>query len=249
MLSPRHQLIFDRFMKFIFPTLPIISRSKFEITPSQTIPDVSVLENTPVHLLAAIYASAQPFVQFDEYLSVMNAYASPPTDRLWRITFELILEEIHTPHLATLQAGLLYLHKQCQGNQSAVADSALVWSFVGMLVGLATSLGLQLECRPMGLPAWERRLRRRLWWALYSEDKWRSLLMGRPPYIRHDEWDVTDLNNDDFDIDTKSLTLDNECRENHHALQFQSFTRLSCLADEVQHRLLSVLPQEHNIQF
>lgn len=156
----------------------------------------------------------------------------------------MILEEIHTPHLATLQAGLLYLHKQHQGSQTAVADSPFVWSFVGMLVGLATSLGLQLECRPMGLPAWERRLRRRLWWALYSEDKWRSLLMGRPPYIRHDEWDVTDLDDDDFCIDTEVFSQDNQAREALCALQFQDFARLSCLADEVQQRLLLALPQK-----
>ena len=171
-------MILCRFMRFIFPTLPIISRSKLGLTPSHSIPDTSILQNIPVHLLAAIYASAQPFTKLDEYLCIINAYTTPPTDRLWRITFEMILEEIHTPHLAILQAGLLYLNKKYQGSQSAVADSPLVWSFVGMLVGLATSLGLQLECRPMGLPAWERRLRRRLWWALYAEDKWRSLLMG-----------------------------------------------------------------------
>lgn len=228
-------------MRFIFPTLPIISRSKFGLTPSKTIPDTNILQNVPVHLLAAIYASAQPFTKFDEHLSIISAYATLPTDRLWRITFEMILEEIHTPHLATLQAGLLYLHKQYQGSQSAVADSPLVWSFVGMLVGLATSLGLQLECRPMGLPAWERRLRRRLWWALYAEDKWRSLLMGRPPYIRHDEWDVTDLDDDDFHIDTEAFSPHNHAREVQCALPFQSLTRLSCLAEEVQHRLLSVL--------
>ncbi|OQE26079.1 hypothetical protein PENFLA_c007G10724 [Penicillium flavigenum] len=234
------QRLVSLFLRFIFPTLPIISRSKFGITPSHPIPETSILQNIPVHLLAAIYASALPFTKFDEYLSIINAYTTPPTDRLWRITFEIIFEEIHTPHLATLQAGLLYLHKQYQGIQSAVADSPLLWSFVGMLVGLATSLGLQLECRPMGLPAWERRLRRRLWWALYAEDKWRSLLMGRPPYIRHDEWDVTDLDDDDFHIDTKVSLAENQPREVLYALQFQSFARLSCLVDEVQHRLFSL---------
>lgn len=225
-------------MKFVFPTLPIISRSKLGLTYSNHVPDTSVLQTIPVQLLAAIYASAQPFMKFDEYLSVVNAYTTQPTDRLWRITFEIILEEIHTPHLSTLQAGILYLHKQYQGSQNAIADSPFLWSFVGMLVGLATSLGLQLECRPMGLPAWERRLRRRLWWALYAEDKWRSLLMGRPPYIRHDEWDVTHLDDDDFCIDGRVSLPDNENRESSHALPFQSFSRLSCLADEVQHRLL-----------
>ncbi|OJJ88404.1 Zn(II)2Cys6 transcription factor [Aspergillus glaucus CBS 516.65] len=211
------------FVKFVYPTLPVISRSQIGISPSQPIPDQQILRNTPVHLLAAIYASAQPFAKFDEYLCFVNAYTQPPTDQLWRMVLELLLEEIHTPHLSVMQAGLLYLHKPLKNNERALADSPFIWSFVGLLVGLATSLGLTLECRPMGLPAWEKRLRRRLWWAIYSEDKWRSLLMGRPPYIRHDEWDVTDLDDQDFILDRSS---DDQAQQ--AGLPFQQFSRLSC---------------------
>ncbi|KAE8421624.1 fungal-specific transcription factor domain-containing protein [Aspergillus pseudocaelatus] len=234
-----------RFVKFVFPTFPVISRTLFGLTSTRITPDQHVLNNMPVHLLAAIYASAQPFTKFDEYLSVLNAYKPPPTEQLWRIVWEILLQEIHTPHLAALQAGLLYLHKAPEKSQSAVADSASVWSFVGLLVGLATSLGLQLECGPMGLPAWERRLRRRLWWAIHAEDKWRSLLMGRPPYIRNDEWDVTELDNNDFQIDEAQIALLSPpnsllTQDVLHAQQFQCFARLSRIADEVQHDLYAL---------
>ena len=224
----------SRFVKFVFPTLPVISRSQFGISASQPLPDQQALRNTPVHLLAAIYASAQPFAKFDEYLCLISAYAQSPTDQLWRMVLELILEQIHTPHLSVLQAGLLYLHKPPKGNQSALADSPFVWSFLRLLVGLATSLGLVFECRPMGLPAWEKRLRRRLWWAVYSEDRWRSLLMGRPPYIRLDEWDVTDLDEQDFIVD--QALLDSQAQQ--AGLHFQHFSRLSRIADEAQQALL-----------
>jgi hypothetical protein len=95
----------------------------------------------------------------------------------------------------------------------------------------------------MGLPAWERRLRRRLWWVVYAEDKWRSLMMGRPPYIREDEWDVTDLDDDDFRIDQMHIDFllsssDESRRDVVHVRQFQHFARLSRIADEVQVRLL-----------
>lgn len=221
------------FIKFVYPMLPVISRSQFGLSLAQPIPDQQVLRNTPVHLLAAIYASAQPFAKFDEYLCLVNAYTPSPTDQLWRMVLELLLQEIHTPHLSVMQAGLLYLHKPLKGKESALADSPFIWSFVGLLVGLASSLGLTLECRPMGLPVWEKRLRRRLWWVIYSEDKWRCLLMGRPPYIRHDEWDVTNLDDQDFDLDRLS---DDQARQ--AGLAFQHFSRLSYIADEVQHALL-----------
>lgn len=135
---------------------------------------------------------------------MLHTYNELPVDRLWRMVYEIFVEEIHTPHLATLQAGLLYLHKPLDENRSATADSPFTWSFVGSVVGLACSLGLHIECRMWGIPAWEKRLRRRLWWAVYAEDKWRSLLMGRPPYIRREEWDVSELDKGDFVLQAHS---------------------------------------------
>lgn len=187
-----------RFVKYIYPALPLVSRYQLGLTPSCAIPDASVLEQIPVHLLAAIYATALPFAAHDDYLCVLNTYNAPPVDRLWRIVYELFAEEIHTPHLAALQAGMLYLHKPLDESRCATADTPFVWSWVGSMVGLACSLGLHIECRMWGIPAWEKRLRRRLWWAVYAEDKWRSLLMGRPPYIRREEWDVSELDDGDF---------------------------------------------------
>ncbi|OJJ66139.1 hypothetical protein ASPBRDRAFT_430191 [Aspergillus brasiliensis CBS 101740] len=229
------------FMRFIFPTLPIISRSQFGLAAAGTVPDQSILERTPLSLLAAIYASAQPFAKFDDYLCLLDAYAPPPTDLLWRMVLDLVLRDIHTPHLSTLQAGILYLHRPVSVAESAVADSAFTWSLVGMLVGLAMSLGLQLDCRLMGLPLWEKRIRRRLWWAIYAEDKWRCLLLGRPSYIGDEDWDATDLNDDDF-IMSESLRLALQqlppsSQFSHELLSaqpFQQFIRLSRIADELQ---------------
>ncbi|RAL14377.1 fungal specific transcription factor domain-containing protein [Aspergillus homomorphus CBS 101889] len=224
------------FQKFIFPSYPVISRTQFGLTGSRQLPTQHALSSTPVHLLAAIYASTQSFAKFDEHLCVLSAYSQPPTERLWRLVLELILEEIHTPHLAVLRAGLLYLHRPINGQESAIADSPFTWSLVGLLVGVSTALGLQLECRPMGLPAWGKRLRRRLWWALYTEDKWRSLLYGRPPFIQADEWDVTDLDEADFRLDQPriEILLSTSNQNQSDGIQFRHFARLSRIAAEVQ---------------
>lgn len=193
------QRLVGLFVKYVYPALPLVSRFQLGLAPSCHVPDVSVLEQIPVHLLAAIYASALPFAAHDDYLCVLSTYNSTPADRLWRIVYERLAEEIHTPHLSALQAGLLYLHKPLlDDSRSATADTPFVWSWVGSMVGLASSLGLHIECRMWGIPAWEKRLRRRLWWAVYAEDKWRSLLMGRPPFIRREEWDVSELDAGDF---------------------------------------------------
>ncbi|KAJ5571505.1 hypothetical protein N7535_005165 [Penicillium sp. DV-2018c] len=188
------------FVKYVFPAHPVISRSQLGLTAaSHQLPEMSALAKVPVHLLAAIYASAFPFVAHDDYLCVLSTYHAPPIETLWRMVYELLTEEIHSPRLAVLQAALLYIHRQpSDETRQKTADTPFLWSFVGQIVGLASSHGLHIECRMWGIPAWEKRLRRRLWWAVYAEDKWRSLLMGRPPYIHPAEWDVSDLDEGDF---------------------------------------------------
>ncbi|KAL4940611.1 hypothetical protein BDV06DRAFT_230198 [Aspergillus oleicola] len=211
------QRLLALFLTYVYPSLPIVS---YFIASDN-------VQTVPVHLLAAIYASALPFAKLDEWLSIAYAYQPPPTAQLWRLALEVLQEEIHSPHLSVLQAGILYLHKPSESSQQAAqADSAFLWSFVGMMVGLASSLGLQLECRPMGMPLWERRVRRRLWWAIYSEEKWRSLLMGRPSYIRKEEWDVSDLEESDFDTAP--------------AERFMRVAKLARIADEIQSSLYSL---------
>ncbi|KAL4895528.1 fungal-specific transcription factor domain-containing protein [Aspergillus ambiguus] len=192
------QRLVSLFVKYVYPALPLISRSQMGLSPSCSVPEAWALDRTPVYLLAAVYAAALPFAAHDDYLCVLNTYSPPPADRLWRMVYELVAEEIHTPHLAVLQAALLYLHKPMDESRASTADTPFVWSWVGSIVGLAESLGLHIECRMWGIPAWEKRLRRRLWWAVYAEDKWRSLLLGRPSYIHQGEWDVSELDGADF---------------------------------------------------
>jgi Fungal specific transcription factor domain len=216
--------------------MPVISRSQLSLTSPS--PNQALL-NTPVHLLAAIYASALPFKAHDQELIIFGLYDDSLCDRLWRIVYEIILQEIHTPHLSVLQACLLYLQRMPLGSQSALADSPFVWSFLGSTVGLAASLGLHLEPRPWGIPTWEKRLRRRLWWAVYNEDKWRSLLIARPPFIRREEWDVKNLDGLDFAVDRLDDADIGTYFKVHFELEpedgaiFKSFTDLAQIVDDM----------------
>ncbi|KAJ6439315.1 fungal specific transcription factor [Purpureocillium lavendulum] len=223
----------------VFPILPVVSRTQLGLTHIDAVPDRATLETLPVHLLAALYGSALPFAVNDDQLAVLHIYDQLPLDRVWRIVYRSLQDQLHRPRLSVLQAALLYLHKTGSDRRRyAASDTAFVWSFMGTVVGLAHSLGLHLECRMFGVPAWEKRLRRRLWWAVYIEDKWLSLLTGRPPYIRQEEWDVNALDDADFDI--------------HHPLTyasavpaksvsaFRDMARLALVADSVQVTLYSL---------
>lgn len=226
-------IVIRRFVKYVFPALPVISRSQLGLTAgSNQLPELATLSQVPVYLLAAIYASAFPFVAHDDYLCVLGTYHESPVQRLWRIVYELLTVEIHSPRLAVLQASLLYLHQRpTDEGRYTTADSPFVWSFVGQVVGLACTLGVHIECRMWGIPAWEKRLRRRLWWAVYSEDKWRSLLMGRPPYIHSAEWDVSDLDEGDFLVGPRQGFSTLSCDTD---IPFRFLVNLARVADQIQ---------------
>ncbi|KAF4459310.1 Transcription factor [Fusarium albosuccineum] len=183
------------FLKFISPSIPVISRSQTTVILTNSNGHINEI---PTCLLAAIYASAIPFSSHDPCLYLSSVYEDSAVERLWDIVYELISANIRTPRLATLQAALLYMQRPCKRNSRALSDHPSVWQFWGSVVGLASSLGLHLECRRWAIPSWEKRLRRRLWWSVYLEDTWRSLLLGRPPFIQTNEWDVGELDEVDF---------------------------------------------------
>lgn len=222
-----------RFLKRVFPILPIVSRTELGFVQGQDDPDARVLDRIPTHLLAAIYGTVLPFALEDDHLSLLAVFEKPPIPRIWRMVYESILEEVHKPRLSVVQAALLYIHRQLGDRQAyAVADTPFVWSFTGMVVGLAHSLGLHLECGMFGLPAREKRLRRRLWWAVYIEDKWQSLLLGRPPYIRSSEWDVVELVDMDFvtGFHLQAVPADTK-------IPFRDMAQLALIAEAVQDNL------------
>ena len=69
------------------------------------------------------------------------------------------------------------------------------------MLAMAQSLGLNVDAKGWKLPAWEVRLRRRLWWVVYVEYTWRAVTHGRCSMISDDDWDVKPLTVDDFMID------------------------------------------------
>jgi hypothetical protein len=214
--------------------LPVISRPHMGISPTSRLPPRSALERCELHLLAAIYASALRYVSDDEHLSVWHSQTSPSTDAIWRLVYEELQEDVHQSQLSVVQATLLYLHKDPSDNgRHSLSDTPFVWSWVGKLVGLTTSLGMHTECSMWAIPSWEKRLRKRIWWAVYAEDKWRSLLLGRPPYIHSQEWDIEDLDASDFG----SLSSD---KPDDARNLFRNFISLTRIAESIQETFYSL---------
>lgn len=212
----------------------MISRNRTDLLTSNP---ADAFAGFPVVLLAAIYACAFPFYVHDPTLQLSTAFGGTPIDALWTLVYELIVENIHRPKLAVVQAAVLFMHQPPKGRAQALADGPMIWSFWASIVGLSNSLGLHLDCRRWGIPAWEKRLRRRLWWAIYLEDTWRSFLSGRPPVICTNEFDLSELDETDFIHNLASTQRSNmtpvSAISNTRECIFPHIARLTVLVTEI----------------
>lgn len=182
------------YFDLIYPYFPVLSRSQMLGSEHNM---KEALASLPLSLKAALYASAIPFMVYDDYLSTMLDVNPPSSQALNRMAWTAITHEAHTPHLSTLQACLLLLQRD--NVVRFVQCSPFHLSLVAWTVGLAQALGLSTDCSTWrGIPAWEKRLRRRLWWATYVLDKWMLLTAGLSTHIKDDDFDVLPLTAADF---------------------------------------------------
>lgn len=194
------------FFRFVYPYFPVLSREHMLIGDTRTI-----LKSLPLSLLAAIYATVLPFMLYDDYLATAVIHSAPSAIQLYRVCWMAINQEMHSPRLATLQACLLILQRS--PTNRFIMDTPWRWSCTAWTVSLVNILGICKSCSGWtGLPAWERRLRGRLFWATYVMDKWSLLGAGMPSHISDDNFDVPEPT-----IDPSSLT--NHAKDSHPTAQ------------------------------
>jgi hypothetical protein len=180
LVAPHGSALISLYFRIVHPTFPILHKKvfleKYERTHREFSPP----------LLAAVYILALNWWSYSAELSMLQP--KPDAKRLEEIAFKTMGDIVHRPKLSTIQAGLLLL-------QRPEGDS---WALTSQLVGLGQDLGLHLDCTDWRIPAWEKGLRKRLAWALYMQDKWGSLVHGRPSHIMAADWDVMPLEESDF---------------------------------------------------
>ena len=170
-ILPHGPALIDLYFHVVHPCFPVIQKriflERFRAGDRNLAPP----------LLAGIYILALNWWSHDPNLSQQRR---PDTGRLEAIASKSLAAAMQRPKLSTVQAGLLLL-------QRPEADS---WSMTTQLVAIGQELGLHLDCSDWTIPQWERELRKRIAWALYMQDKWSSLIHGRPSHIFPANWAV-----------------------------------------------------------
>jgi hypothetical protein len=170
-VAPHGQALIHLYFRIVHPSFPILHKKVFLEKYQRTHREFSP------PLLAAVYILA---LNWWSYSSDLALLPKPDVPKLEKLAFKTANDIIHRPKLSTIQAGLLLLQRP-QGDS---------WALTTQLVGLGQELGLHLDCSTWRVPAWERGLRKRLAWALFMQDKWGSLVHGRPSHIATTDWAV-----------------------------------------------------------
>ncbi|KAK3997769.1 fungal-specific transcription factor domain-containing protein [Cladorrhinum sp. PSN332] len=193
LVQPHGPGLVELYFRTVHPSYPILHKAVFLEKYGR-----SYTEFSPA-LLASVYLLAMDWWEFDRNLS---SNQKPDADALSRLATKALMDVIHRPKLSSVQAGLLLL-------QRAGGDS---WVLTSQVLAIGEELGLNLDCTAWNIPDWEKGLRRRLAWGLLMQDKWSSLIHGRPSHILPSYWQIPPVSLADFpesaadDVDKEGST-------------------------------------------
>lgn len=179
-VAPHGPALVDIYFRNVHPSFPVIQKQVFLDRHRHGDRQFNASLLAGMYLLALRWWSQDP---------VLAQQVPPSSQRLEEIATRSLNIAMQRPKLSALQAGLLLLQRH----------NANAWGLTVQLVALAQDLGLHLDCSEWSIPPWERRLRKRLAWALYIQDKWTALVQGRPSHVQDVDWAVPPLVSADFD--------------------------------------------------
>jgi hypothetical protein len=184
--TPFQSDLIDLYFTYVHPSFPVLgTRSLFE---SKRVKDC-----LPASLLALVYLHGSQFW----HVSPQRELPSPDRPDLHPYIFSCLNFEAKTPNLAVVQAVLLYTQLPARLNRAP--NNPGIWSVTSMLTGMAQDVGLHIEPSGWRVVPEERKLRRILWWAVYTHEKNMAHWLGRPSHIKHDDWNVEPLQLADFE--------------------------------------------------
>lgn len=195
LVYPHGEVLIDIFFKFVHPYYPILHERVFMEKYARSYRELTA------PLLASIYSLS---LQWWDFHPKLIGFPKPDvTNQLNEIALKNFFEMIERPKLSMVQTGLLMLRcrSECANN----------WVLNCTVVALAEELGLGIDCQDWKLPRWERGLRRRLAWAVWTQDKWTASIESRHSnLILGRNWLVKMLTEEDFPADSPVINSSRE---------------------------------------
>ncbi|KAG7857350.1 hypothetical protein KL919_003987 [Ogataea angusta] len=206
---PHTSNLFEIFLKHVNTHFPVVSAAGFQKLINQ---------NKACFLLLTALILATDSWQKDPQLTLMER---PDVDLVVRQVTQSILSEASNPSLAVMQSSLLLSQKLFLNGFGI--DGTPELAILSVAYTLAQTMGINIDCTQWNISSWEKKIRRRLWWTLYIQEKWFSFSLGRRSHISKTDWNVCPLT--EFDFENNSPSDSNE--------QARHSNRLFCLMAEM----------------
>ncbi|TVY80655.1 Transcriptional activator protein DAL81 [Lachnellula suecica] len=201
-VRPYSEDLLRTYFEVVHSSYPLLEPSRFNSPPETGDP-----------LLAVMYNLASPFCP-----------DTPPTfQKLSDFVHQALPIERRHPRLETIEACLLFLQRHNTVHRAPTLPG--LWGDIGTICGMAHDLGLNMNPSAWSLSPSDANRRVRIWWALYIQDKWSALGLGRPSYLNDDHCNVPMITIDAF----SHTTLHNEPTSLTPALQFVAMAHLTSI--------------------
>ncbi|KAG7786511.1 hypothetical protein KL910_003911 [Ogataea haglerorum] len=208
LFSPHIPKLMVLFLKHVNSYFPVFSRGRFNTFAKQ---DPKVF---PSVLFGSLLAVTVDWWHRHPELSLMEC---PTVESLVSVTRATILAETSNPCYGTLQSCLLLSQKLTLENVEL--DGTQELSLLSVAFTICQSMGINVECRHWNIPDWEKRVRRRLWWTLFIQEKWFSISLGRASLIAKEAWNVAMVDGSDF-----AFYPDSWGSQEHHEYEVRIFS-------------------------
>nr|XP_036579908.1 fungal specific transcription factor domain-containing protein [Colletotrichum truncatum]KAF6787664.1 fungal specific transcription factor domain-containing protein [Colletotrichum truncatum] len=190
LVGPYGPILVRLYFKHVHPVLPILSKVRFLRQYAADKTKLPASLRGAVYALASVSGKREPSLK-GPFPFQQHQLADYATDSLQR--------ELDAPNLAKLQAGLLLLH--VKPNDVDSIEHPRTWTSTAQAVATAQMIGLHQDAERWRIAPWEKRLRRKLWWATYVADVWSAVCHGNPPHIYAASFNTSDITMDDLRSD------------------------------------------------
>lgn len=178
--SPHSDRLIKTFFEVVHPALPILN------------PQSISRSGAPSSLLASIFALAHPYCHEAQEINPWQ---------FMDFTSQALPIEARNAKLETVEAALLHAQRHTYIFRAPTMPG--MWADVGSIVGMSQDVGLNMDASGWNISEDEKKRRKRVWWAVYMQDKWTALTLGRPSYIHDDQHDVAELQVSDIIVDSR----------------------------------------------
>ena len=224
MVAPYGSTLIEKFFENVHPTFPVLMEDSFRHSYRSR-------SNMSPLLLASVYVLASRFLDVGSGSQMVRRLE---VGRLETTALKLLAESLPHASISTIQAGLLLMQK------SSLNTAALN----GQLITAGFELGLHQNCSEWRMQNWEKGLRKRLAWALYMQDKWSSLVHGRPSHIFSSNWTVQDLVERDFSDAFRADPQQDDSAVGHGPLLFCHMIALTTILADILDRFYTLQSME-----